>query len=75
MIVDVDRRELLALSAERIDEVWNEVFFGGAGFEDFFFVFDDYFIIGDFDDFFARDEKFGVHNTFDDGAFDDDLLD
>ena len=65
----------MALSAEGVDEIWNEIFFGGTGLEDFFFVFDDDFVIGDFDDFFARDDEFGIHDAFHDGTFDDDLLD
>ena len=61
--------------AERIDEVGDEIFFVGASFDDFFFVSDDDFGIGDFDDFATVNGEFGVDETFDDGTFDDDLLD
>ena len=47
----------------------------GAFFEGGFFVFDDDFVVGDFDDFFARDKKLSVEDALDEGAFDDDLLD
>ena len=47
----------------------------GAFLEGFFFVFDDDFVIGDFDDFVSGDGEFGVNDGFDRGAFDDDLLD
>ena len=59
---------------KRIDEVGNEIFFFGFFLEDFFFVFDDDFIVGDFDDFPAVDGEFGVDKTFDSRAFDDKLL-
>ena len=65
----------MSLGAERIDEVGDEIFVGGTFFEGFFFVFYNDFIVGDFDDFFAGDEKFRVHDTFHNGALDDDLLD
>ena len=39
--------------AEGVNEVGNEVFFGGFLFESFFFVFDDDFVVGDFDDCFS----------------------
>ena len=65
----------MALGAEGVDEVGNEIFVGGTFFESFFFVFYNDFVVGDFDDFFARDEEFGVYDTFHDGTFDDDLLD
>lgn len=60
---------------KRINEIWHKIFFGGSLFEDFFFVFDDDFVISNFDDFFSRDNKFGIDERFDGGAFDDDLLD
>ena len=46
----------------------------GARFEDFFFVFDDDLIVGDFNDFLARDSEFGIDYGFQDGALDNDLL-
>ena len=75
MVVSVGGRKFLTLSTEGIDEVWNKIFFGGAGFENFFFVFYDNFVVGNFDDFFARDEQLGIHEAFHNGALDDDLLD
>ena len=59
---------------ERIDEIRDEIFFFGFFLEDFFFVFDDDFVVGDFDDFSAVDGEFGVDKTFDGGALDDELL-
>ena len=58
-----------------IDKIRDEIFFQGTLFDDFFFVSDDDFVIGDFDDFGARDGELGVKETFDGGAFDDNLLD
>ena len=60
---------------ERINEIWNK--FGGFSlFQDgFFFVFDDDFIIGDFDNFAARNGELGVEEAFNERAFDNDLLD
>ena len=75
MVVGVNGGEFLALSAEGVDEIGDEVFLSGAGFEGFFFVSDDDFVVGDFDDFFAGDEELGVDEAFEDGASDDDLLD
>ena len=63
------------LFAERIDKIGDKIFFFGTGFQDFFLVFYNDFIVGDFDDFFARDGELGVQKSFDGGAFDDDLLD
>jgi len=60
--------------AEWVNEIWDEIFFFGAFFEDFFFVFDDNFIVGDFDNFFAGDGEFWVEEGFDGGALNDDLL-
>ena len=65
---------LLSL-AERIDKVWYEIFFQGAFSYHLFFVSDDDFVVGDFDDLGAGDGKLGIEETFDGGAFDDDLLD
>ena len=61
--------------AERIDEVRDKIFFFGTSFEDFFLIFNNNFVVGNFDDFAAVDDEFGVDEAFDDGAFDDDLLD
>lgn len=61
--------------AERIDEIGDEIFFFGASFEDFLFVFDDDFVVGDFDDFLTRNDELGVDDALDDGTFDDDLSD
>ena len=49
---------------ERIDEIGDKILFFGAGFDGFFFVFDDNFIIGDFDDFATRDGEFGIQEAF-----------
>ena len=65
----------MALGTEGINEIGNKIFFGSARFEDFLFVFDDDFVVGDFDDLLTGDEKFGVDETFDNGALNDDLLD
>lgn len=75
MFVGVDGREFLPLGAEGIDEVRNEIFVSGTFFEGSFFVFYNDFVIGDFDDFFAGNEEFGVDDAFHDGAPYDDLLD
>ena len=61
--------------AKWIDEVGNKIFFGGASFEDFFFVFDDNLVIGDFDDLAAMDGKLRIDKTFDERTLDDNLLD
>ena len=42
--------------AEGVYEVRNKIFFFGAGFEDLFFIFYDDFIVGNFDDFFSRND-------------------
>ncbi len=63
------------LSAEGVDEIWDEILFFGATFEDFFFVFDDDFVVCDFDDFSTRDGELGVDEGFKWGALNDDLLD
>lgn len=65
----------MSLGAEGVDEVGDEIFISGTFLESFFFVFYDDFVIGDFDDFFAGDEKFGVHDAFHNWAPYDDLLD
>ena len=46
--------------AEGVDEIGDKIFFFGTGFQSFFFVFDDDFVVGDFDDFAAGDGKLGV---------------
>ena len=63
------------LSTEWINEIGNEIFFFGAFLENFFLVFDDDFIVGDFDNFFARDGKLRVEKGFERWALEDDLLD
>lgn len=63
------------LSAEGVDEIWNEILFFGATFEDLFFVFDDDFVVCDFDNFSTRDGELGVDESLKWGAFNDDLLD
>ena len=61
--------------AEGIDEIGDKIFFFGTGFQSFLFVFDDDFVVGDFDDFTTRDSKLGVEETLESGTLDDDLLD
>ena len=61
--------------AKRIDEIGNEIFVLGSLFEDFDFVFDDDFVVGDFDNFFTWNSELGVDETLNDGAFYNDLLD
>ena len=48
---------------------------GSFFLDDFFFVFYNYLVIGDFDDFLSRDGELRVGEAFDEGAPDDDLLD
>ena len=60
--------------AEWIDKVGDEIFFFGAAFEDFFFVFDDDFIIVHFDDFFTRNGELWVDEGLESGASNNDLL-
>ena len=61
--------------SERIDEIWDKIFFCGALSYYFFFVSYDDFVVGNFDNFGAGYGEFGVKETFDGGALDDDLLD
>ncbi len=74
-MIDVGRGEAGLFLAEGINEIWNEIFFFGASFDDFFFVFDYDFVVGDFDYFLSRDSELGVNESFDSWAFDDELLD
>lgn len=62
------------LFAEWINEIGNKIFVLGAGFESFLFIFDDDFIIGDFNNFFARNGELGVNEGLKDGALDNNLL-
>lgn len=64
----------IGVGTEGVDEVGHEVLFAGAGLDNFFFVFDDNFVIGDFDDFAAMDSELRIDKRFDGGTFDDDLL-
>ena len=43
--------------AKWIDEIGNEIFVLGSLFEDFGFVFDDDFVVGDFDYFATMNDK------------------
>lgn len=61
--------------AKRIDEIWDEIFFRGAGFDGFFFVFYDNLVIGDFDYLGAGNDEFGVGEALHEWALDYDLLD
>ena len=62
------------LSAEGVDEIWDEILFFGATFEDFLFVFNDDFVVCDFDDFSTRDGELGIDEGFKRGALNDDLF-
>lgn len=64
----------MALRTEWIDEVGNEIFLTGAGFECFFFILDDDFVVGHFNYFLTRNSKLGIDEAFDEWTFDDDLL-
>ena len=44
------------VGAEGIDEIGDKILFSGAGFDDFFFVFHDDFVVGDFNDFTAMND-------------------
>jgi len=61
--------------AERVDEIGDEIFLLGAGADGFFFVSYNDFVVGDFDDFAAGDDEFGVGEGLEGGALDDELLD
>ena len=60
--------------AKWIDKIGDKIFFLGASADGFFFVFDDDFIVCDFDNFFAMDSEFGVYERFEGWSFDNDLL-
>lgn len=60
--------------AEWIDEIGDEILAHGALADGLFFVFDDDFVVVDFDDFAARDDELGVEERLERGALDDDLL-
>lgn len=47
----------------------------GAGADSFLFVSDNDFIVGNFDDFAARDGELGIHERFEGRAPNDELLD
>lgn len=61
--------------SERIDEIWDEIFFFGTFFKGFLFILNDDLVVGNFDNLFARDDEIGVNKGFHGRAFDDDLLD
>lgn len=67
-------RKAWFLSSEGIDEVGDEIFFGGALSDGVGFVFDDDFVVGDLDDFVARDSEAGFGEVFDEWAINDELL-
>ena len=52
-IIGVGRRGGKFGFAEGIDEIWDKIFLFGAGFNFLFFVFNDNFIVGNFDNFGA----------------------
>ena len=45
---------------EGIDKIRDKIFFHSALFDGLFFIFYNDFVIGDFDDFGARDSKLGI---------------
>ena len=62
LIFDVGGSKAGLFFAEWIDEIGDEIFFFGLFLEDFFFIFNDDFVIGNFDDFFAVNGEFWVDN-------------
>ena len=48
---------------KRIDEVGYKIFFFSTFFKSLLFVFDDDFVVGDFDDFLARNGEFGIDKS------------
>ena len=66
--------EAWLVGAERIDEIWNKIFFHGTFTNGLFFVFDDNLRIGDLNDFTARNSELGINEALYHGSFDDDLL-
>lgn len=60
--------------AERVNKIWDKIFFTGTSFNDIFFVFDNDFMVGNFDNFIAGDGKFGIRKAFYERALNDNLL-
>lgn len=73
-LVGVGGGEFLFGFTKWIDEIRNKVFVLGAFFESGFFVFNDDFVVGDLDDFAARNGEFGVDEAFQCWAFNNYLL-
>lgn len=67
-------REALFRITERIDEVGDKIFLGGALFDGAGFIFDNDLVVGNFNDFVAGDGEFGVGEILEEGAVDDELL-
>ena len=66
--------EILFLIPEGIDKIRDEIFVCCFFLNDFFFVFDNDFIVSNFDNFFSGNGKLGIGKTFDEWAFNNDLL-
>lgn len=60
--------------SKRVDEIWYEIFFHDALSDFLLFIFYDDFVVGNFDNFDARDGELGVKETFESRALDDNLL-
>ena len=73
-LVGVGGGEFLFGFTKRIDEIGDKIFVLGAFFESGFFVFDDNFVVGDFDDFATRNGELGVDEAFQCWAFNNYLL-
>ena len=68
-------RKAWFLSSERIDEVRDEIFLGGASFDGLGFVFDDDFVIGNFNNFVAGNGEARFGKVPEKGAINNELLD
>lgn len=64
----------MRITTKRINEIGGEIFGGGFFHEGLFVVFDDDFEIVDLNNFTPVDGEFGVHEGFESGALNDDLL-
>ena len=74
-VTGIARSKTWFVIAKRIDKIWDKIFFFGTGFDCFFFVFDDDFVIGNLGNFFAGNSECGVNERFDDRTPDNYLLD
>ncbi len=60
--------------AEWVDEVWDKIFFFGAGANGLLFVSYNDLVIGDFDNFGARNNELWIEEAFQRRALDENLL-